>query len=294
MGESKRRKEYDRQFNAGWDAVKANGPTDQQRTEAIQHHAQIWAEATGKIRLQDVAMPNGRKPSECSPEYFGELHATMYVLNLELPGEPKLRKFKCRGCDKIFYSDHLGDLTEDERKATFNDVPLDICEDCNFRELKLTSPSSTQHDAGRMMRHAFIRMNQRKDGTVVTNVVEYGAAREAENAAAIAEGRDPEDFRRNDKGEILYNVCIDVMRLLEQIGNTSSFTQQRKLFNANVKKLAKRHRTDQAYFCDQTGYFSIDVPEPELEPLLKAIHALGYKTDNFGRMNPSGIPEMLD
>ena len=112
---------------------------------------------------------------------------------------------------------------------------------------------------------------------VLASSREYASRRKAEIDATIAAGRDPNDFGRNERGEILCCVIVDAV-LLEEI----------------VGPLAERHRCEDHGWHIETDLTYFDVPEPEVEPLLTAIRKLGYEVENYGRINPSGIPEDLD
>jgi len=108
---------------------------------------------------------------------------------------------------------------------------------------------------------------------------EYAQRRKAEQDAAVAAGRDPNDFKRNDKGEILCCVYIEGYELEQEI---MALIEQHHGDNHCVERIG-----------DHLSLF-IDVPESTVEPLMAAIRKLGCWTANYGRITPSDITEELD
>jgi len=108
---------------------------------------------------------------------------------------------------------------------------------------------------------------------------EYAERRKAEYEAAVAAGRDPNDFKRNANGEILCCVYIEGYELEQQI-----------------MALIEQHQGDNHLVERVDGHISlyVDVPESKAELLLVAIRNLGCWTEDYGRINPSDIPEELD
>jgi hypothetical protein len=102
---------------------------------------------------------------------------------------------------------------------------------------------------------------------------EYERRRKAQHNAAIAEGRDPEDFRCNERGEILYGLNIHFPL-------------------ADIERLINQHRCE----CWAAGELDlwIDVPEVEVERLLDAIHKIGLRAESYGRLEQNGVPEGLN
>jgi hypothetical protein len=108
----------------------------------------------------------------------------------------------------------------------------------------------------------------------MTSSREYAARRKAEHDAAVAAGKDPEDFQRNDKSEILCGVTC------------------------NSPALEKLLAIGQVHDCEEGGFgilgISFNVPESKVESLMATLREFGYDTENHGRINASGIPEELD
>jgi hypothetical protein len=114
----------------------------------------------------------------------------------------------------------------------------------------------------------------------MTTSREYEKRRKAETDKAIAEGRDPDDFKRNDEGEILYCVFFEV------------WLQNRR----EVMWLIDQHRGEnhQVESIDNLTSLYIDLPESEVEPFMTALRKLDFRVENYGRINANGIPEELD
>jgi hypothetical protein len=134
MTTSREKREFNRRQQAGYDEIVAKGPTNQQRSEARQHLAQLELLANGKLRVPDLVMPNGKKLEECSPEYMGQLIATMKVCGIELPKPPEMREFECHDCGKVFQSPRSDEDADAEMRANWGKVPeadqAVICDGC--------------------------------------------------------------------------------------------------------------------------------------------------------------------
>jgi hypothetical protein len=120
---------------------------------------------------------------------------------------------------------------------------------------------------------------------------EYERRRKAETDLAIAEGRDPNDFKRNSKGEILFCLFIEGLYLSPIRMNRCEHGLEHEIMS-----LIDQHRGEnqQMERIDDLILLYIDVPEPEVEPLIAALSDVGCWVENLGRINPSGIPEKLD
>jgi hypothetical protein len=117
----------------------------------------------------------------------------------------------------------------------------------------------------------------------MTTSRQYAARRKAEYDAAVAAGKDPNDFQRNDNGEILCGVEVEA----------STFTR-RPFVCLGLDELIERYRIDNTNIITPE-IFSFDVPESEVEPFMTELRKIGCDNiNNHGRINASGIPEDLD
>ena len=101
---------------------------------------------------------------------------------------------------------------------------------------------------------------------MMTTAREYERRRKAETEKAIAEGRDPNDLKRNDKGEILHCVFIEVWLLNRR----------------EVMSLIDQHRGEshQVESIDNLTSLYIDLPESEVEPFMAALRKLDFGVEN--------------
>jgi hypothetical protein len=111
----------------------------------------------------------------------------------------------------------------------------------------------------------------------MTTSKDYERQRQAEHDEAVGAGKDPEDFKRNKKGEIFCKVTCDGCWLLSE----------KLLVIASANDCERVEVKDFG--------ISFDVPESNVGSLMAALRKLGYSnTNNHGRINTSGIPEDLD